>query len=130
LKMNVGRNARKLSIGAQSRQGDPGDKCVKGPFLPRGWLKERLAATNARSLRVSTDFYDTGNFRKAERMKERDARVSSSPMSIPRVIQFEKAPSSIQSGQIYQMVGMRRLDQVQETRKTFRNVLPPISHRD
>jgi hypothetical protein len=133
LKTNVGRNARKLSIAVEQRQGAPGGKPVNGPFLPRNWLKERIEAKTNQTLRVSTDFYDTGNFRRMERSKERDARVSSMPMSIPRVIQFEKTPTSIQNGQIYKLAGhvsFRRLDQAENERKSFRHVLPPISHRD
>jgi hypothetical protein len=130
LKVNVGRNARKLSISIQPNQGLPDSKRVSGPFLPRNWLKQRLETKTHQSLRMSTDFYDTRNYISKERTRERDARVSTLPMSIPRVIKFDAAPSSIQAGLYQSLVNNTHMTKFQSDRPAFKNVLPPISHQD
>ncbi|KAL3896988.1 MAG: hypothetical protein SGCHY_003717 [Lobulomycetales sp.] len=137
LKANIDGNAKKMGqLSPHLRQSKPGDKPAQGPFLPVNWLREKQSASRPQTLRVTTDFYDTGRYRREERIRARNACVSDKPMSIPRVVKFEPPPPSIQKNEVF-TIGMfskaasfRKLDQGPVDRPPFRNILPPISHMD
>ncbi|KAJ3382150.1 spermatogenesis-associated protein 17 [Lobulomyces angularis] len=112
----------------------PTEKVVQGPFLNKLELNVKKNKYYNKSLRIETDYYDTKNFLRETRTKEKALRINQSHLEITKYIKHE-TPDYFQKNIPYQKYGYGSIHFRETLRNTssislerFKNILPPISY--
>ncbi|KAI9340579.1 hypothetical protein BDR26DRAFT_353867 [Obelidium mucronatum] len=95
IKDTVGTNYRNVRVKPEivfdmEEFGIKDEKKAQGPFLPMSLLDTKKSKPLRPTLRVETDFYDTSNYWREQRLKEANARISDR-VKVTKHIQHEQS---------------------------------------
>ncbi|KAJ3247715.1 spermatogenesis-associated protein 17 [Chytriomyces hyalinus] len=100
------------------------EKRAQGPFLPKTLLEKKKGKPLKPTLRVETDFYDTYNYWKNERLKESTLRITDQRITTNRFIHHKSSEYLLRQSP-YKLIQTFRDVEKYGKDKMFKNVTAP-----